>query len=75
MSVFAVNDQSALEMFDKVLALAPNDTDTWVNKGYVLWNLNRTDEANKAFDKVIEIHPEMKETIAVLRAVLTGSPP
>ena len=32
----------------------------WYNKGDALKNLNKSDEAKKAYDKAIEINPQLK---------------
>ena len=60
-------------MFDRLLSLAPNHTDTLAYNGYSLWKLNRIEEAERVFDKVVALDPNMEEPIKILRAVLSGS--
>jgi tetratricopeptide (TPR) repeat protein len=38
-----------------------NDYENWTNKGIVLGNLGRSDEALKCFDEAIEINPQFAE--------------
>ncbi|MEI9805328.1 MAG: tetratricopeptide repeat protein [Pseudolabrys sp.] len=46
--------EEALKSFDRALALNPNPTD-WVNRGSVLIDLGRIDEAIASYDKAIAI--------------------
>ena len=47
----------ALEYFDKILVIAPNDVITLGNKGAALTQLNRYEEALVEYDKALEIDP------------------
>jgi len=47
----------ALEYFDKVIAINPNNAVAWYNKGVALDELKRYDEAIIAYDKAIAINP------------------
>ena len=40
-----VNPMKSIQLFDKVLAIDANNTDSLVNKGLALYNQGRTDEA------------------------------
>ncbi len=41
---------------------SPNSSKAWNNKGSALYKLNKSDEAIKAYDKAIEINPQISET-------------
>ncbi len=49
----------ALSLIDGKLKKAPNDTQLQMNRGVVLTNLNRTNEALAVFKKVAAEHPEL----------------
>jgi len=50
-----------IDLFNADNQLAENITDTWYNRGYILYNLGRYEEAVASFDKVIEIKPDYHE--------------
>ena len=47
--------------FDKAIELQPDYTKAWINKGEILAQLKRYDEAVRAFDAAIEINPNLFE--------------
>lgn len=47
--------ENGLEMIDKHLAINPHDIYGYINKGRILYNLKRYDEALDAFEKAIEV--------------------
>jgi Flp pilus assembly protein TadD len=47
----------AINVFDKVIELNPNNADAWNDKGETLVTSGEYDEAIKALDKAIEIDP------------------
>jgi len=49
--------KEAIEAYDKVLEVDPNNAKEWYNKGYCLSKLGRYDEALKAYDKALELDP------------------
>ena len=51
----------ALNAFDKVVKLDPNDAQAWWHKGDVLVNLGILSEALFALDKAIALDPKYKE--------------
>ena len=48
----------ALEYLDKSLRIAPNNTNTLLDKGHVLVNLNKTENARSIYEKVLKKEPE-----------------
>ena len=48
----------AIKNYDKAIELDPNDPDPWNNKGELLDELGKEEEANKCFDKVDELEVE-----------------
>jgi len=50
----------ALALFDKALALNPNDDASWFEKSKILQQTNRNDEALEAIEKAIELNGENK---------------
>jgi tetratricopeptide (TPR) repeat protein len=48
----------AIELYDRVLAIKPNDTDTLTNKGIVLIKQQKYDDAIAIFNKVLELKPD-----------------
>lgn len=47
----------ALDALDRVLVLAPQLTDAWVNRGFVLYELERHEAALAAFQRALEYDP------------------
>ena len=47
--------EEALECYNKVLEIEPNDADALYNKGTVLNELGKNDEAEECFAKVNEL--------------------
>lgn len=45
----------AQEAFDKLLIICPQDSEGWVGKGWSLFDGELIDEAEKAFEKSLEI--------------------
>jgi len=52
--------EEALEAYDKVLEVDPNNAKEWYNKGYCLSELGRYEEALEAYDKSLELDPKLK---------------
>lgn len=48
----------ALSLSESIFGIAPNDVETWYNKGYALVKLKRPEEAVAAYDRVIELSPK-----------------
>ena len=49
--------EDALDCFEKILAINPDDPDVWNKKGAALRSLGRYDEAIESFNKALEITP------------------
>jgi tetratricopeptide (TPR) repeat protein len=41
-----------------VIRINPNNADAWYESAFVLWVLEKDDEASKAYDEVIRINPQ-----------------
>ena len=54
-----INTMKQYEYYDKVLQVAPNDTETLFKKGDALYAFNDYDEAIQYYDKVLEIDPNV----------------
>ncbi|MFX0102170.1 MAG: tetratricopeptide repeat protein [Candidatus Hodarchaeota archaeon] len=52
------NNEKAIQYFDKIIEKYPEDY-CWNNKGIALMRLEKYDDAAKAFEKAIEIDPEI----------------
>ena len=52
-----IDTMKQYEYYDRVLQVAPNDTETLFKKGDALYVFNSYDEAIKNYDKVLEIDP------------------
>src|SRR3989304_8396331 len=48
----------ALEVFDELVRMNPEDTESWVNRGEVLALLNRMDEATTSYERALESDPD-----------------
>lgn len=59
----------ALEQFEKVLKIDPDDLQALQAKGIVLGRLGRHDEAKEIFKSLVKIHPGDAETLALLGRV------
>ena len=53
------NLDGALEYFDKVAAIWPNDSDIWNSKGILLLELGKVDEAMECFKQAISLLPDI----------------
>lgn len=55
----------AYEMSDKayseVIRINPDNADAWYERAFVLWVLEKEDEASEAYDEVIRINPQRDE--------------
>lgn len=49
---------AALEVFDELVRLAPEDVEAWMNRGEVLTLLGRIDDAIAAYERVLAIEPD-----------------
>ena len=52
------NAEEAIEQYDRILAISPNDPDILNNKGITLYNMTRYDEAIITFDLGLEVNPD-----------------
>jgi tetratricopeptide (TPR) repeat protein len=52
------NFNKAIETYNKVIKINPQNAKAWNNMGGALWNLGRFEEALIAFEKAIEINPQ-----------------
>ena len=50
--------EEALDCFEKILAINPDDPDVWNKKGVTLRSLGRYDEAIESFNRALEITPK-----------------
>lgn len=55
---YAGEYQKTLAMLENITAIAPDIYEAWYNKGAILSNLDRHDEAVSAFDEAINIKPD-----------------
>lgn len=63
------NYSGALQAYDKVLEIDPQDAEAWNNKGSALGVLGRYDDAAQAFSRAIEINSSYAEAWYNLGAV------
>ena len=49
------SNEQALQAYEKVISIDPENSVAWINKAYTLSSLNRTSESNKAYYKALEI--------------------
>jgi tetratricopeptide (TPR) repeat protein len=52
----------AIECYNKIIEINPEDANAWNNKGLALYNLEKYKEAIECYDKAIEVNPEDAET-------------
>ncbi len=52
----------AITIYDKAIGINQKYSMAWNNKGNALKNLNKSDESIKAFDKAIEINPQIRSS-------------
>ena len=57
----ALEFERALTLWDSVLVIDRNYTYAWYNKGLALGNLGRHEAALEAYDKALEINPDLTE--------------
>ena len=48
----------AIEIYDRVLSMNPENTHAWNNRGVALFNADRSEESLECYDRSIEIDPE-----------------
>lgn len=48
----------AIEIYDRVLSMNPENAHAWNNRGVALFSANRSEEALECYDRSIEIDPE-----------------
>ena len=48
----------AVNCFDRIIDLNPNNADAWTNRGRVLIEMGRYEEAIESYDRAIEINPQ-----------------
>ncbi|MCU0582951.1 MAG: tetratricopeptide repeat protein, partial [Syntrophales bacterium] len=71
----AGNLQQALALYNKALALQPDDIETLLRIGNVCAAQNRFDDARYFYDRVLAVrpdHPQAKENLAVLHGMAAG---
>ena len=65
--------EEALEFFDQVLEMNPENADAWNNKGVALFKMGRPDDALVCYDRALAADPENLEALRnrafVLRAM------
>jgi len=65
--------EEALEFFDQVLEMNPENADAWNNKGVALYGMGRPEEALICYDRALATDPENREALRnrafVLRAM------
>lgn len=55
--------ESALIYYNKIISLDPKNPLAYYNKGYVLYGLEKDDEANKNIDRSLELDPKNPDTL------------
>ena len=53
--------EEAIASWDKALALKPDNSESWYNRGLALANLERFEEAVASWDKTLDLQPENTE--------------
>jgi len=51
------NAETALESFDRLTQLYPNDEEAWTEQGEVLWTMGREGDAQRAFAEALRLSP------------------
>src|SRR5580698_9332737 len=64
--------EEALQVFDKVVQLRPDDDEGWINLGKILEELNRPAEALLSFQHVLELNPRHWEAANSAGILLHG---
>lgn len=67
--------QKAIDCFDKVIELNPNDAEVHNGKGCALYILGNKEEAIKCFDKAIELMPDLIVALENKEAALNNVKP
>ncbi|MBI2022471.1 tetratricopeptide repeat protein [Candidatus Daviesbacteria bacterium] len=62
-------EKKTLEVVDKTIALAPTDAKLYYNKGLILYQLNRPEEAVVSFNQALELRPNYREAYLTLGTV------
>src|SRR5262249_214977 len=62
----------ALPLLEGALRGAPDDIPAWEEKGYVLWRLDRKQEALEAFEEVLSRAPEREATLTYAAFLATA---
>ena len=52
--------EGALEVFNELVRLSPEDVDAWLNRGEVLSILGRAEEAIGSYERALELRPDHK---------------
>jgi Flp pilus assembly protein TadD len=60
--VYANRSQDALEAFDRVIALKPQDADAWSKRGYALQQLDRKEEAIASYEEALTADPRHRSS-------------
>lgn len=55
------NYEAALELYNKVTEICPDNLDGWANKGHIFLRMNKFEDALEAFEKANEIDPDFTE--------------
>lgn len=58
---FAGDFHHALILFDSIISIKPDSAEAWINKGNVLDDLNRKEEAISSYSKAVKIKPNSHE--------------
>ncbi|NMB78058.1 MAG: tetratricopeptide repeat protein [Methanomicrobiales archaeon] len=62
----------ALDLLDSVLGSDPAHADSWLLKGYVLYQMNRYDEALQVLDRALSLNPGLDEAL-VYKGLIVSS--
>jgi tetratricopeptide (TPR) repeat protein len=61
----------AIKHYDRALEIEPDNVEAWTNKGVVIGNMGKYNEAIECYDRVLEIEPNYVESWNNKRIALT----